>query len=117
MNDPGNGQSRSIEVRLSTIGWVIGVLAVAIALGAGAFFYGKSTGEDLEAARKEGTAAGQREGAAKGAAQGYAIGFKKGREAGFKRTYPRAYRKSYAEAFEEAGLEAPEAKDIKVSSP
>lgn len=116
MNDPG-GKSRSIEVRLSTLGWVAGVLAVALAIGAGAFAYGKSTGEDLDAARKEGATAGQREGAAKGAAQGYAVGFKQGRKAGFKHTYPKAYRKSYAAAFEEAGLEAPDSQDIQVSSP
>ena len=89
VNDPGIGKSRSIEVRLSTIGWVVGVLAIAIVIGAAAFQYGKSTGEDLGAARQEGTAAGQRAGAAKGAAQGYALGFKKGREAGFKRIYPK----------------------------
>jgi hypothetical protein len=109
--------SRSIEVRLSTMGWVIGVLMVAIAIGAGAFVYGKSTGENLEAARIEGAKDGQRKGAAKGAAEGYAAGFKKGRELGFKRAYPKAFRKNYAKAFEEAGLEVPEARDIRVSSP
>lgn len=133
MNDPGgvdtlseddpardqaaHSRSRSIEVPLSAIGWVLGVLVVAIAIGAGAFVYGKSTGEDLEAARIEGARAGQRKGAAKGAAEGHAAGFRKGREVGFKRAYPKAYRESYAKAFEEAGLEVPDARDIQVSSP
>lgn len=117
MNDPGSSGPRTFEVRLSTIGLIAGVLLVALAIGVGAFVYGKSTGEDLDAARAAGTAAGQRQGAAKGAAEGYAAGFKKGRRAGFKRTYPRAYRASYADAFEEAGLEAPKAREIKVSSP
>lgn len=117
MNDPGNSGPRSVEVRLSTIGWVGGVLAVALAIGVGAFFFGKSTGEDLEAARAAGAKAGHSKGAARGAAEGYAAGFKQGRATGFKRTYPQAYRASYAEAFEEAGLEAPKAREIKVSSP
>lgn len=117
MNDPGSQGPRSVEVRLSTIGLVVGILVVALAIGAGAYVYGRSTGEDLDAARAAGTEAGQRKGAAKGAAEGYAAGFEKGRETGFKRAYPKAYRKSYAEAFEEAGLEAPKAQDIKVSSP
>jgi hypothetical protein len=120
VNDPGSQSRsgpRSVEVRLATIGLVVGILAVALAIGAGAYVYGKSTGEDLDAARAAGTEAGQREGTAKGAAEGYAAGFKKGREVGFRRAYPKAYRESYAEAFEEAGLEAPEAREIKVSSP
>jgi flagellar biosynthesis/type III secretory pathway protein FliH len=107
----------SIEVRLSTIGMVAGVSLAALAIGIGAFAYGRSTGEDLQAARASGMEAGQRKGTAKGAAEGYAAGFKKGREAGFRRTYSKAYRESYAEAFEEAGLDAPAAKDIPVSLP
>lgn len=117
MNDPGSSGPRTLEVRLSTIGLIAGVLVVALALGVGAFVYGKSTGEDLDAARAAGTEAGQRQGSAKGAAEGYAAGFKKGREVGFKRTYPKAYRKSYIKAFEEAGLEAPKAQEIRVSFP
>jgi flagellar biosynthesis/type III secretory pathway protein FliH len=117
VNDPGKGESRSIEVRLSAIWWAAGVLVVAIAIGFCAYAYCKSTGEDLDAARTQGTETGQRKGAARGAAQGYAAGFKKGREDGFERTYPKAYRKSYAEAFEEAGLEVPAPQDIPVSSP
>ncbi|MDQ2630220.1 MAG: hypothetical protein M3Y75_04475 [Actinomycetota bacterium] len=108
---------RTLEVRFSTIGLVATVLAAALAIGVGAYFIGRGTGEDLEAARTAGAQAGHRKGAAIGAAEGYAMGFKRGREAGFKRTYPKAYRKSYAKAFEEAGLEAPEAREIKVSSP
>jgi hypothetical protein len=117
VNDPGDGESRSIEVRLSAIWWAAGVLVVAIAIGVGAYAYGKSTVEDLDASRTQCTESGQRKVAASGSADGYAAGFKKGREAGFERTYPKAYRKSYAEAFEEAGLEVPAPQDIPVSSP
>ena len=98
--------------------WVmIGVLVLLIAAGAGigAYFYGKSTGEDLDAARAEGTAAGQKKGAAQGAEEGYAEGFEKGRAEGYEESYAQTYRHAYIEAFEDADLEPP--KKIKVPEP
>jgi hypothetical protein len=89
------------------------VLALAGGAGVGAYFVGRSTGEDLDAARAAGAAAGQREGAAKGAQQGYAEGFKAGREKGYEQTYDEAYKAAYRKAYEDAGLTAPE----KVSVP
>ena len=108
---------RSIEVRLSTLALIIAALVAALALGVGGYFYGKSTGEDLDAARTQGAEAGRAKGAAKGAVEGYAAGFKKGREVGFAHAYPKAYRTSYAKAFDDAGLDAPDVQDIPVSAP
>lgn len=92
------------------IGLVVALLAAGA--GIGAYFYGKSTGEDLEAARTEGTEAGQKKGAAEGAEEGYAKGFGEGRAEGYEESYAETYRHAYAEAFEDAGLDPP--KKIKV---
>jgi flagellar biosynthesis/type III secretory pathway protein FliH len=92
-----------------------GILLVAGAAGTGAYLYGKSTGEDLDAAREEGTAAGQEQGATKGAEQGYAQGFEEGREQAYDESYGAAYREAYLRAFDEAGLERPE--KVKVPGP
>lgn len=111
-DEPTNGN------RWSSKRWVlIGVLVLLIAAGAGvgAYFYGKSTGEDLEAARAEGTEAGQKKGSAEGAEEGYATGFEEGRAEGYGESYTETYRHAYAEAFEDAGLEPP--KKIKVPQP
>jgi hypothetical protein len=81
---------------------------VAAAAGVGAYFYGKGTGEDLDAARAHGRVVGKRAGAAKGTKVGYAEGFKKGRERGYSQTYADAYRKAYGQAFEDASLAVPE---------
>ena len=89
-------------------------LLVAAALGVGGYLVGKSSGEDLDAARAEGAAAGQKAGTTKGTAAGYEVGFRKGREAGFEATYAPAFRKNYSEAYEDAGLEAPAKNEIKV---
>lgn len=90
----------------------VAVLAVCAflltgAAGVGGYFVGKSTGEDLDAARDAGVAAGQRKGAAVGSKQGYEIGFKKGRERGYEQTFDDAYRGAYRKAFEDAGLDPP----------
>ena len=98
--------------------WVlVGVLVLLIAAGAGigAYFYGKSTGEDLEAARAEGTEVGQKKGSAEGAEEGYAKGLEEGRAEGYEASYAQTYRHAYAEAFEDAGLEPP--KKIKLPQP
>lgn len=79
------------------------VLALAAGAGIGAYFVGRSTGEDLDAARAAGAAAGQREGAAKGAEEGYAKGFAQGQKKGYRETYENAYREAYRTALEDAG--------------
>lgn len=98
--------------RRSQILLSIAVLVAAIGLGIGAYFVGKSSGEDLDAAKAAGTAAGQESGAARGTRIGYAKGFKEGREKGFEQTYSDAYREAYAKAWNAAGLEPPD--EIKV---
>jgi hypothetical protein len=98
--------------------WVLTGLVLILlsaSAGIGAYFYGKSTGEDLAAARSKGTEAGQQKGAAEGAEEGYAEGFKEGRATGYDETYAETYRHAYGEAFEDAGLEAPP--QVKVSTP
>ena len=88
---------------------MIGILILLIAAGAGmgAYFYGKSTGEDLDAARAEGAAAGQKKGAAKGAEKGYEEGFEEGRREAYAESFEEAYRVAYRKAFKDEGLEAP----------
>jgi flagellar biosynthesis/type III secretory pathway protein FliH len=89
------------------------VLVLAAGAGVGAYFVGRSTGEDLEAARAAGAAAGREAGAAKGRKVGYAEGFEAGREQGYRQTYAESYKAAYRKAFEDAGLAVPE----KVSVP
>jgi hypothetical protein len=84
-------------------------------LAAGGYLLGKSSGEDIDAARAAGTAAGQRDGAAKGAAQGYNAGRLQGRRQGYQDSFGRAYKTAYRKAFEDAGQAPPT--DITVPSP
>ncbi len=107
------GRTENGRARTRTAVFVSAVVLLAAGLGVGGYFLGRSTGENLDAARAAGAAAGQNRGAAKGAAQGYAVGLKAGRKAGYGQTYPTAYRKAYRKAFEDAGLSAP----TKVSLP
>lgn len=110
--DPESEGPRTVEIRSRTLVLVGATLIAAAVLGVGAFFYGKSTGEDLDAAREAGTQAGRAEGAREGSARGYAAGFKKGREKGYDEAYGPAFTKSYKEAYVKAGLDAPADKDI-----
>jgi flagellar biosynthesis/type III secretory pathway protein FliH len=105
VEDPQNETSGSGKLRRVLV--AVLVLLLLGGLGAGGYFYGKSTGEDLDAARAEGAAAGQRKGAAKGAEEGYAEGFAEGRKKGYEQTYDDAYRAAYTKAFEDAGLDPP----------
>ncbi len=101
-------------------GSVLGVVAIviaALAVGVGAFFLGKGTGDDVDTARLEGDAAGRQAGAIEGAAAGYAAGFQKGRDAGFSKAYVPAYKLNYKRAFEQAGLDAPTSDEIDVPKP
>ena len=92
------------------------VVGCAAAVGAGAYFVGKSTGEDLEAAQTVGTRAGERAGTAKGTKQGYAAGFAQGRKKGYERAYGPAYRVAYTETLDEAGYK-PTEKEMLASLP
>jgi hypothetical protein len=96
--------------------WLGLLLIVAvIAVGVGGYFVGQSAGEDLDAARSEGTAQGQREGSARGAEEGFAEGRKEGRKAAFAKSYEKSYREGYRTSYEDAGLDPPE--EITVPKP
>jgi hypothetical protein len=110
-------EGRTVEIPLKTLALLAGVILVAIAVGVSAYFYGKGTGEDLDAAREQGAKAGKAKGTARGTAQGLAMGLRKGRERGFNRAYAPAYKKAYAQAFVDSGLEKPAAADIPVPKP
>jgi flagellar biosynthesis/type III secretory pathway protein FliH len=86
----------------------VAVVVCALAVGVAAYFVGKSTGEDLEAAQTAGARAGERAGTAKGTKQGYAAGFAQGRKKGYERAYAPAYRAVYTETLDDAGYEATE---------
>lgn len=103
---------RTVEIRSRTLLIAALVVVAAIAAGVGAFFYGRGTGEDLDAAREAGAQAGRAAGTKKGTASGYAAGFKEGRKKGYKDAYEPAFKESYVEAFEKAGLDAPAGEDI-----
>ncbi|MBK8294177.1 MAG: hypothetical protein IPK93_05135 [Solirubrobacterales bacterium] len=103
------GFSRPVALAL-----ICAVLLVALAAGVGGYFYGRTTGEDLVAAKAAGLTAGKKQGAKRGAAKGLAIGLREGRRKGFSRAYGPAFRQEYAAAFGDAGLSVPDSKDIKV---
>lgn len=103
---------RDAEVNKVYVG--LGVLLAAVAVGVGAYFIGKSSGADLDAAKAAGEAAGRVKGAEIGSRQGYALGFKAGRKQGYEKTLAPAYRQAYQKAYEDAGLEAPELSEIDV---
>ncbi len=106
----GANDGESSEVREdSSHRWLIcaAVVAVAIAVGAGSYLIGRSTGEDLDAAKAAGAATGKRAGTAKGTQQGYADGFKNSRQKGYDETYPVAYVNAYQQAFKDADLAPP----------
>src|ERR687895_2173836 len=69
---------------------VVGVAAVL-----GGFFIGRLGGEDVDAARRAGTAEGQRQSTAASERSGYKAGYKEGRQAGYKATYKKAYKTAY----------------------
>ena len=81
----------------------IAVCAVLLVAGGG-YLIGRSSGEDLDAAREAGASAGEAAGAKEGAERGREEGVR----AGFKRGYEAAYRTAY----EDAGLDAPEEIDV-----
>jgi hypothetical protein len=94
---------------------VVASVAAIVGFGAAGYLIGHSTGEDLDAAREQGTAEGQREGSAQGAEEGFAEGRKEGREKAFAQSYDESYREAYGQAYEDAGLDPPE--EITVPKP
>ncbi len=113
----GDKQPRQAELtgRSTMIG--LGVVLLAVALGVGGYFVGKGTGEDLEVARAEGTAAGKKMGTLKGTKQGFKTGFRRGNARGYDKAYGPAYKSSYVKAYEDAGLGAPAKSEIEVPDP
>ena len=96
---------------------VAGIISIALLVGAGGYFIGKGSGDDLDTARLEGEYAGKRAGAIAGATRGYATGFKKGRDIAFRKSYSASYKRNYRRAYEEAGMDPPKAEDIEVPKP
>jgi hypothetical protein len=90
----------------------LGIAALVIGLGVGAYFVGHSRGEDVASARAAGAAAGRAAGAKQGARAGYDRGFHKGRDRGLATAYDAAYRRAYAQAFREAGVAPPVKFDV-----
>jgi hypothetical protein len=102
--------------------WKNGLLIAAaivliVGLAAGGYFLGKSSGEDLDAARAQGAAVGQRAGAAQGASEGFAQGRKEARGKAFATSYTTSYRASYRQAYEDAGLDPPDQIDVPKPTP
>lgn len=100
--------------RLNLFILLAGVM-VALILGGGGYLVGRSSGEDLEAARARGTTLGTTAGERHGEVRGFRAGFAKGKSLSFEVSYNQAYKRAYVEAWEEAGLDAPAKKEIKVS--
>ncbi len=75
------------------------VLIAASGMGAG-YWLGRSSGEDLDAARK----AGSRAGAASGRAQGQEVGRSEGEKAGYEQSFQGAYDTAFEEALEDADV-------------
>lgn len=114
---PTREDPKSVEIQLSTIAVLSASILAAVLIGAGGYFFGRSTGEDLDAARSSGAVSGKKAGAAKGYALGFKKGFREGRGKGFEDAFPGAYKENYAKAFEKAGLDAPAASDIDAPKP
>jgi hypothetical protein len=95
----------------------LGGLLVVAALGVGAYYVGLSSGEDLDAARAEGTEAGQKRGSAEGRHDGYQEGYRVGRRRGFDEVYPGAYRDAFLRQFRLADLDAPTRVQVPDPSP
>ncbi len=79
----------------------VSLLLVAVAVGAGGYFVGSSSGEDgsaaVSAAREEGT----RDGAVAGERRGRKVGERQGRSA-YKTAYKSASKKSYEKTLNDA---------------
>jgi hypothetical protein len=90
-------------------------LALAcLAVVAGGYLLGRSSGADIDAAQAAGADAGRVKGAERGAGKGYASGYRRGHRLGFQQIYPRAYKLAYRDAFDGAGLQLPALNEIEV---
>ena len=107
-----NGSQTAISLTRHQLLIGIGCVAIVALFGLGGYLLGHSTGEDLDAARAEGTEQGQREGAAQGAEEGFTQGRKEGRKEAFTKSYEESYRKAYRGAYDDAGLDPPEDVDV-----
>ena len=88
------------------------LIVVVAAFAAGGYLLGRDSGEDLDAARAEGTAIGTQTGAKAGDRRGYVSGYRLGERQGYGGAYREAFRTTYQSAFREAGLEAPSFTDF-----
>jgi len=86
----------------------VAVIVAAVAIGAGAFLLGRSTGEDLSAARAKGHRAGVTLGFAAGTHRGYLRGFAASHRQPSRAAFERAYVAAYRLAFRRAGLTPPQ---------
>lgn len=77
----------------------LAVLTVASGMGAG-YWIGRSSGEDLDAART----AGSRAGAASGRTEGEEAGRSEGEKAGYEQSFQDAYDAAFKKALEDAGV-------------
>ncbi len=114
---PEATQAAAAELERKTLLGGLAILLACLVVGFGSYAIGKSSGDEVDAARIQGEAAGQQAGAIKGAAEGYAAGFQKGRDQAFLKAYRKAYRIYYKQAFEQAGLDVPRDKEIEVPEP
>jgi hypothetical protein len=83
------------------------IVLVALAVGAGAYLLGHSTGKDLAAARARGHRNGVTLGFAAGTHRGYVRGFSASHRQPSTSEYDRAYTAAYRRAFLRAGLAPP----------
>jgi hypothetical protein len=90
-------QARSGRLPDWVVAWIVlGAVIAAGVLGTGAYFVGRATGDDIDAARS----AAQREGQAVGEQRGRKSGLRAGKRDGYSDAYRKAYRRAYRSAFE-----------------
>jgi hypothetical protein len=95
------------RVSLRTVISAVAVALVLAGLGVGAYFVGRSGGEDLAAAREAGTSAGLAAGEHRGEHRGYERGFEGAKAQSFSQAYAEAFRREYASAFRRLGVPPP----------
>jgi hypothetical protein len=97
---------------------IVAALSGAIILvAASGYVLGKSSGEDLDAARLSGAKHGRAEGAARGAEQGFSSGYSAGRKRGYRQGYKSAYRKARNTPIEQGGSQQTKSKETPSGGP
>src|SRR4051812_34527287 len=91
----GEASAEVARRRHATIAVLVGL---GITASLGGFFVGRSGGENVDAARAEGTLQGKHESTKAAERDGYNQGYKEGKKAGYKQTYKQAYKTAYKEA-------------------